>query len=392
MVNLLPAVLVGGPPHAGKSVLFYRLTQALRENGIAHHAIRACPDGEGNWFHEGDPTMVSTIRTKLTGEWPPEFVLRMRQDLEHRCLPFLVDMGGRPRGSQIDLLHVCTHSILLVKADEPDGTALWENLIAQCNLLPLARLFSLSEGNSIVTSQSPLLEGTLTGLHRHMPSTDTGPLFPLLGHLVATLFNSYALHDKKKAYLEQAPTEIVIDLEEALRTFTTTSTRWEPTMLQPFLESLPMQVPLSIYGIGPSWLYAVLSVYQGAYPFYLFDPKLPFGWIQPAHIALGTEKSAEIHIETHVDEERTVLSITFPYDRLEYFQLYPIIVPPVSTEKGLIIDGRIPNWLLTALMRLYKEAGVPWIAPFYVQSNRAIIAYSRVEPYQIGDSISKSAL
>src|SRR5579884_757693 len=53
MTNLLPAVLVGGPPHAGKSVLFYQLTQALRERGIAHFAIRACPDGEGDWFHEG---------------------------------------------------------------------------------------------------------------------------------------------------------------------------------------------------------------------------------------------------------------------------------------------------------------------------------------------------
>ncbi|MBV9228005.1 MAG: hypothetical protein JOZ18_01740, partial [Chloroflexi bacterium] len=70
MMNLLPAVLVGGPPHAGKSVLFYRLTQALLECGISHHAIRACPDGEGNWFHEGDPDLVSTIRVKLTGEWP----------------------------------------------------------------------------------------------------------------------------------------------------------------------------------------------------------------------------------------------------------------------------------------------------------------------------------
>src|SRR5436305_1318113 len=48
MVNLLPAILVGGPPHAGKSVLFYRLTQALRARGLDHHAIRACPDGEGN--------------------------------------------------------------------------------------------------------------------------------------------------------------------------------------------------------------------------------------------------------------------------------------------------------------------------------------------------------
>ncbi len=70
MRNLLPAVLIGGPPHAGKSVLFYGLTQALRERGIRHHAIRACPDGEGNWFQEGDPDTVSRIRMPIRGEWP----------------------------------------------------------------------------------------------------------------------------------------------------------------------------------------------------------------------------------------------------------------------------------------------------------------------------------
>lgn len=214
MVNLLPAVLVGGPPHAGKSVLFYQLTQALREHGIPHHAIRACPDGEGNWFHEGDPILVSTIRLKLSGEWPSVFVERMCQDLEHRCLPFLVDMGGHPRASQISLLRLCTHSILLLRADKPDSTELWERPIAECNLHPLARLSSQQEGASIITGTSPLLEGTLTGLDRHAPDAGKGALFDALVELVATLFRSYNLQDLTRIALEQAPTEMVLDLDQ----------------------------------------------------------------------------------------------------------------------------------------------------------------------------------
>ncbi|GCF10230.1 hypothetical protein KDI_37940 [Dictyobacter arantiisoli] len=38
-MNPLPAILIGGPPHAGKSVLFYSLTHALRERNIPHHVI-----------------------------------------------------------------------------------------------------------------------------------------------------------------------------------------------------------------------------------------------------------------------------------------------------------------------------------------------------------------
>src|SRR2546421_405985 len=36
MVNLLPAILIGGPPHAGKSVLAYSISQALRKRNVDH--------------------------------------------------------------------------------------------------------------------------------------------------------------------------------------------------------------------------------------------------------------------------------------------------------------------------------------------------------------------
>src|SRR5260221_5339822 len=44
MVNLLPALLIGGPPNAGESVLIYGLTETLHERGLRPHAIRACAD------------------------------------------------------------------------------------------------------------------------------------------------------------------------------------------------------------------------------------------------------------------------------------------------------------------------------------------------------------
>ena len=44
-MELFPAVMIGGPPHSGKSVLAYSLTQALRARGVAHYVLRAYPDG-----------------------------------------------------------------------------------------------------------------------------------------------------------------------------------------------------------------------------------------------------------------------------------------------------------------------------------------------------------
>src|SRR5437667_11387417 len=121
MVQPLPAILIGGPPHAGKSVLFYSITHVLRRRGIPHHAFRACPDGEGNWTQESDAETVSQIRKSLK-EWPDSFVQRICLDLGHRCLPILVDMGGHPKESQLSMLCQCTHSVLLLLADKPDYT------------------------------------------------------------------------------------------------------------------------------------------------------------------------------------------------------------------------------------------------------------------------------
>lgn len=393
MVNLLPAVLVGGPPHAGKSVLFYHLTQALRALGIPHHAIRACPDGEGNLFHEGQPDTVSNIRVNLSGEWPPSFVERICHDMEYRRLPFLVDMGGRPKASQLCLIRLCTHSILLLRPDQPDTAQRWQHLVEQHNLLPLAQLYSEQIGNSTISAQSPILQGTITGLERHLPRPEHDPLFDALVESVASLFQSYALADLKTADLARSATELTLDLVLALKTFTTTSPNWQPAMLQPYLESIPERTPISVYGVGPNWLYAALAAHAYPQPFYLFDPKLPFGWVQPIPVVIGTaENSPELRIEIGANEELTILKISNPSKRIEYLQPDTLTFPSVAAEKGLIIDGPIPNWLLTALTRLYREMGVAWIAPFYVPSNQAVVAYSRVAMYHPGDFVPKPPL
>jgi CRISPR-associated protein Csx3 len=383
MMNLLPAVLVGGPPNAGKSVLFYRLTHALRERGVPHHAIRACPDKEGNWFQESDSDTLSAI-LQPKGEWPASFVERISNNLKHRCLPFLVDMGGAPRPSQEVLFRNCTRSILLLRADKPDYTQRWQHLVEENNLLPLARIFSEREGVSTITSQSPVLEGTITGLERQHMETELGPLFDELVEQLAALFRSYNLDEIKQTYLEQAPVELALNVEEARAAIASTASRWEPAMLQPFLESLPPQTPLAVYGVGPNWLYAALAAYEYPQPLHLFDPKLPFGWVQPVDVTIGEVPSPEIRIETYSNEDASVLTVTFLADRLEYLQPEPLAFPQVPTDKGLIISGRLPYWLLTAVVRLYQATGVSWIAPFYPQLKHAVVVYDRTGTYRPG--------
>ena len=75
-------------------------------------------------------------------------------------------------------------------------------------------------------------------------------------------------------------------------------------------------------------------------------------------------------------------------DHLDYLQADHLAFPPVPTEKGLILDGRFPHWLLTAVVRLYKDAGVAWIACRQIQLEGAVVVISHTTGIVPGDLIA----
>jgi CRISPR-associated protein Csx3 len=91
-MELFPAVLIGGPPNSGKSVLTYSLSQSLRKRGVAHYVLRAAPDGEGDWFHEAEPRLARQLRIKEA--FDERWADRIMRDVQRRHLPLLVDVGG----------------------------------------------------------------------------------------------------------------------------------------------------------------------------------------------------------------------------------------------------------------------------------------------------------
>ncbi len=381
-MNLLPAILFGGPPHAGKSVLFYNLAKALRERGIPHHAIRACPDGEGNWFHELDQDKVRLIRVK--GEWTSDFVKRICLDLERRHLPMLVDIGGRPTERETCLFRNCTHSLLLLRTDQEDNAAFWRHLVKVNGLLPLAELYSAQSGISTIDADKPVIKGTLAGLERG--SLVQGPLFDALVERIVLLFTSYTPEELEKTKLDMAPVELVANLDTFLQTWAPHTRRWEPEMIPRLLSELPVDTPLAVYGPGPNWLYGALAAHAGQQPFYQFDPRI--GWLAPPPLQVSTNTTPELQVELHAYEQVTVLSMRILSDHLDYLQANHLPVPPVSTERGLILDGRIPHWLVTALVRLYKEAGAAWVACRQIQLEGAVVVTSRAAGVVPGDIIS----
>ena len=55
MSHSFPAILVGGPPHGGKSVLTYLLSQRLRAAAATRCSSRSTPCAPSTWEHMATP-------------------------------------------------------------------------------------------------------------------------------------------------------------------------------------------------------------------------------------------------------------------------------------------------------------------------------------------------
>jgi len=353
--NLFPAILLAGPPHCGKSVLAFLLTQRLRELGVAHYLLRAAPDGEGDWFLAGKSDLVRTLRLQHKTGYSPQFVDHMRAAIESRLLPLLVDVGGRPQGEQLGILKACTHSILLYRTD--DELRQWQELIAGMDLLPIAELRSNLDGDEKVETSHPVLRGSISGLERERQKV--GETFGALLDRVAGICR-YDASILEQEHLRHAPFPAVNERELALKLdvpSTGAGAKWEPGHLARIGSLVPAAEPCAIYGRGPVWLAAALAVRALPAPCALFDAR--YGWITVPEVTFR-KRGGNIKVQislmamdcaTTMNKNGCWLEVKLPGGILEPEKvLMPTVM--VGTE-GIAISGKLPRWLFAALARKF---------------------------------------
>ncbi len=377
--NPLPAIMIGGPPHSGKSVLAYSLTQNLRALHIDHYLLRACPDGEGDWSNEADQQTVRTLRNK--GSFTPNFVTNVIQALNARMLPLLVDVGGRPQPEQEAILAACSHAILI--AQNAEQLAAWRDLTTRLQIPVIAELCSSLTERDDVSATFPLLQARIYGLERGQQVH--GPVLQQLTALARAVLITKP-QSLREFHLAQAPAETTVDLERLAYTLQTTPPgRWQPDNLPAVLAYLPPQEPLAIYGRAPNWLYAALARNTLSASFFQFDARL--GWLQPAALTVAPSAQPDptsnpITWSIHASTTQTVLTIHLTDPYLDFNAAQQLCLPTLPTTQGLIISGRIPLWLLTSLVRSYTM--LSWIAIYQPPLNGAVIIHSTQATLPVG--------
>lgn len=352
-LNLLPALLIGGPPHSGKSVLAYSLSQALRERKVAHYLVRAAPDGEGDWAQEMDWAQAQAIRFK--GTWDERWVRVVCRDLAARTMPLLVDVGGKPSESQLAIFDQCTGAILLTP-DEASA-AEWRALVARRGLPVIAELRSARAGESTVEpGEGGTLRGCLCGLERGRRAE--GAAFEVLVDRVARLF-AFSEEELARAHLQAAPKDArVVDMRAIAG-----GERIAEGDLEAILARVPADEPLALYGRMPAWLATALGARREVV--WQFDARL--GWVRTPRFEMAAAGEplpvvqAGLRFVVRVPAaDRVQLDVSREAYYLDYEAMDGVRVPFVAPSARVTINGPqtvgggLPLWVFAALGRAYR--------------------------------------
>lgn len=382
MAPLFPAILFGGPPHSGKSILVYRVSMALRRRGIPHYTLRASPDGEGGWSYEAPPELAAALRRRAKGAWNDELAAALTSDIAGRHLPLLVDGGGKPSSEIEQIASACTHAVLI--AADPENLDPWRAMADRQGLVRIADLTSELTSVSSIINAGPMLCGVISGLKSGLSSE--GPCFDALVERIVAIF-AYSPDELYRAHLALTSIDLVLHLERAIYPLPAhRADAWAPGDLAPLLGALPSGEPMAVYGVGPSWLYAALAAFNHPHPFELFDARC--GWVTPPPVVCGPAPSAgPLQVEAGIDRAgfvRIVLAIPGGYlDRREVGEL---IVPTVEAGRGVVLDGKLPNWLWAGLARAYTSAA--WVGVYRPRSGDAVVVRSGPGGPELGELIA----
>ncbi len=361
-MNLLPALLIGGPPHSGKSVLAHSLSQELRACKVEHYLMRAAPDGEGDWSQEMDQSRLHAIRFK--GEWTSRWVHLVSRDVAARVMPLLVDVGGKPTPEQMTIFDQCTGAILLTP--DEDAADHWRRIVTARGLPILADLRSALEGSSVlVASDDGVLRGSLVGLHRG--SRATGPVFQALVERVATILR-YPEGCLLRVHAAGAPEDArFYDFEALARRLypDDPAHRFQERDLAAILSAVPA-TPIAAYGRIPAWLATALGARCDLR--WQFDVRL--GWVRTPHFVMADAHQSLSQINRSNDwlafqvskpgHGRVQLNVSKVEYYLDYEAMDGLRVPYIPESAHVTINGphtakgALPLWVFAALGRAYR--------------------------------------
>lgn len=404
-------VVIGGPPHSGKSVFIKGLSENI--DLARSFLFSACPDGEGPWLqrHYDDPE-VREWRRK--GKFTPEFVeraARVVQDWEGPLM--LIDIGGIISPENTQIIQGATHAIVL--AGDTSVVPEWEQYFAQQGIEVIASLRSdyhgirdKFEGAGFLWSDkvNDPVRASVHYLERG-ESMNGREMLQLVGELLEHLVDTNKPYQEAHENAEQGD-HFVVDLpsfmedlpsETVTKTLSTGKVVHNKRLLRSSLSQLYETVDKSFYAGKPVWLNGPINSWEAVALACAFqeagNPEVrlrsPDGYVPLRALPVQGQGDTLPWQVTPTDELNGVPVVTVHADVgastriLNPAELETMQIPEVPEQSIVIISMGGPNWLRASMALGYKTH-VSAIAAFQ-PGEGATIAWSKDERAPLGEVI-----
>ena len=381
-------IVIGGPPHSGKSVFIEALTQNLDKDNT--FSFSAAPDGEGPWLqrHYDDPEV---IKFRQKGKFTPEFVADRKKKIHDWEGPLMIiDVGGRTSEENAEMIEGATHAIIL--AGDLSKVAEWRNFFEQNNNEVIAKLPSHTQANHDVQRPSEPekshIVSSVNHLERGEPAADRETIKQVAG-LISGLVEGNVAYKEAHEGENANPFEVFIpevfkDLpnETIERTITTRDGQQKQVQNKQILRSAIPQIyekALDFDG-QPAWLNGPVNSWEAIALALAFedagsnDVRLrgPDGYIPVKQLPEAEELATKWWTKPQQQGEMEGKPIYVVHNTahasnnpISPADLETMTVPQLPENAIVVISTQGPNWLKASIASGYKGkvAGIAAFQP-----------------------------
>ena len=381
-------IVIGGPPHSGKSVFIEALTQNLDKDNT--FSFSAAPDGEGPWLqrHYDDPEVV---KFRQKGKFTTEFVADCKKKIRDWDGPLMIiDVGGRTSEENAQMIEGATHAIIL--AGDLSKVAEWRDFFEENNIEVIAKLHSHYRCNHDVQrnveSEKSHIVSSVHHLERGEPAADRETIKQVAG-LISDMVEGNIAYKKAHEGENANPFEIFIpevfkDLpnETVERTITTRDGQQKQVQNRQILRSAIPEIyekALDFDG-QPAWLNGPVNSWEAIALAMAFedagssDVRLrgPDGYIPIKKLPEAEEIDTKWWAEPQQQSEMDGKPIYVVHDTahasnnpISPVDLEAMTIPKLPENAFVIISTQGPNWLKASIASGYKGkvAGIAAFQP-----------------------------
>lgn len=187
-------IILGGPPHSGKSCLRYGLKEAIKimPGSCYPYVITACPDGEGAWFQEtfsSNNELALELKLPYKSKFTQEKVALWADWVSNCTEPLtIVDIGGKLDEKNEIICREATHAILV--AGNLEDLPSWRDFCINLGIKIIAEIHSDLHGIKDLPfsrDDNNVYHGTVHHLERGDKTIAKRPTVIELAHILLKL-------------------------------------------------------------------------------------------------------------------------------------------------------------------------------------------------------------